>query len=68
MTDEEINYEKKYDLLCSAVRQLYFAAHWTADRPVLNGTQLWENLRDCAGIPSGHSAEILGLIKINYGR
>lgn len=59
-------YKERYDMLCAAVRQLYFSANWVADRAVGNECQLWENLRDLAGIPEGHSREILGLMNEGY--
>lgn len=46
--------------LKSAVRDVYFAGYWHADRPV-EEAKLWERLRDAAGINSGQTLEILGL-------
>lgn len=45
--------------LVEAVRALYLAARWTADRPV-DEAALWEAVRDAAGIPEG-SATAAGI-------
>jgi len=37
-----------------AVRNLYYAAHWTPDRPV-DSIKLWEDLRDAFGFTPGHA-------------
>ena len=42
--------------LREAVARLYYAAHWTADRPV-DAIKLWEDVRDAAGFPPGESPE-----------
>jgi len=56
--DEEGHYlEDAYSQLATlegAVRELYTAAHWTADRPV-ESVRLWANVRDAAGIAPGNS-------------
>lgn len=42
--------------LRAAVRSLYFAGHWTCDTISEDEQKmLWEDLRDAAGIPPGHS-------------
>lgn len=45
----------KYDRLVKAVKELYNSAYWTPDRDVPNSPQLWEELRDAAGITPGNS-------------
>lgn len=45
--------------LRDAVEALYFAAHWSPDRPV-DEKSLWERVRDAAGIKPGQTAERLG--------
>jgi hypothetical protein len=52
MTDND--WFQKYVGLSEAVRDLYFAAHWSADRRC-NHVKLWEAVRDAAGIPPGNS-------------
>jgi hypothetical protein len=41
--------------LQAAVKALYTAAHWSADRPVRDAHLLWEAVRDAAGIEPGHA-------------
>jgi len=43
---------KKSKRLQEAVEAIYYAAHWTHDRPC-DAEQLWTNLRDAAGLKPG---------------
>ena len=45
--------------LQEAVRNLYYAAHWTPDREC-DAEALWTAVRDAAGIEPGKTGEILG--------
>lgn len=47
-------YQEKYDKLKEAVRNLYYAAHWSPDRPV-DDAKLWEAVRDAAGFDKGNA-------------
>ena len=40
--------------LIEAIRNLYYAAHWTPDRPV-DVVKLWTDVRDAAGFKPGGS-------------
>jgi len=40
--------------LHETIKKLYYAAHWTPDRPV-DAEKLWTDLRDAAGLPRGNS-------------
>ena len=40
--------------LRKAVKDLYYAAHWTPDRNV-NAAALWEAVRDAVGLEPGHA-------------
>ena len=44
---------KKKDIV-EVVRRLYYAAHWTPDRPV-DADELWKDVRDACGFEKGHS-------------
>lgn len=44
--------------LMRAAANLYFAAHWTPDRPC-DADALWTELRDAAGLEPGHSPKPL---------
>jgi hypothetical protein len=44
--------------LYEAVRNLYYAAHWTPDRPV-DVVKLWTDVRDAAGFKPGGSPKEL---------
>jgi len=48
----------KYKRLLAAVSAVYYAAHWTPDRPC-NAAQLWIELRDAAGFVSGKAPKPL---------
>lgn len=50
----EVYRDGDYNALVAAVRALYYAAHWTADRPV-DEAGLWEAVRDAAGLEPGTS-------------
>lgn len=50
---------KKYETLVAAVKALYFAAYWSADRQV-DEWALWTALRDAAGIEPGQCRASLG--------
>lgn len=42
--------------LIEAVGNVYYAAHWSPDRKLdVDAEELWENLRDAAGLPPGFS-------------
>lgn len=45
--------EKRYAKLQAAVVNIYIAAMWLPDRHVENEADLWEALRDAAGIKEG---------------
>jgi len=48
----------KHPDLTEAVHRLYYAAHWTPDRPV-DEAKLWTDIRDAAGFkPGGSPKEI----------
>lgn len=47
-------YKAKFVTLQNAVKELYNAAYWSADRPVDEKT-LWEAVRDAAELPVGQS-------------
>jgi len=48
----------KHPDLIEAVHRLYYAAHWTPDRPV-DEAKLWTDIRDAAGFkPGGSPVEI----------
>lgn len=42
--------------LIEAVRDLYYAAHWTPDRDV-DAIALWTAVRDAAGFEAGHAPD-----------
>jgi hypothetical protein len=44
--------QETFPKLRDAVRKLYYAAHWTPDRPV-DAAKLWTDVRDAAGFPKG---------------
>jgi hypothetical protein len=44
--------------LHEAIKKLYYAAHWTPDRPV-DAAKLWTDVRDAAGLPKGNSPEAI---------
>jgi hypothetical protein len=44
--------------LRNAVKNLYYSAHWTPDRPV-DAEKLWADVRDAAGFVPGNSPEEL---------
>lgn len=46
----------QWDALLSAVKQIYNAAIWTADRPV-DAQTLWTSIRDAAGFEPGNSPQ-----------
>lgn len=46
------------EVLLNAVRNLYYSAHWTPDRPV-DSEKLWTAVRDAAGFPKGNSPKAL---------
>lgn len=46
--------EPSFSNLRDAVRVLYYAAHWTPDRPV-DSAEIWTAVRDAAGFPKGSS-------------
>jgi hypothetical protein len=50
--------DKEIERLREAARDLYYAAHWTADREV-DAVKLWTDLRDAAGFEPGHSPKAL---------
>ena len=50
--------EKRYAKLQAAVVNLYTAAMWLPDRYVENEADLWEKLRDAAGIREGTKTEL----------
>lgn len=52
--------EERYLRLLDAVDAIYHAAYWHPDRVVKNEIQLWEELRDAAGITPGSSSALLG--------
>ena len=43
--------------IIDAVRDLYYAAHWSPDRPLNNEVELWEELREAAGFTKGGAPE-----------
>lgn len=49
----------KWAELREAVKALYFAAYWHADRPV-DEAALWTAVRDRAGIEPGQTGKVLG--------
>lgn len=50
--------KKKLDIE-TAVRDIYFAGRWTCDSiPVDKQIELWEKLRDAAGIPKGSATKM----------
>src|SRR5271156_374595 len=53
--------------LLDAVRVLYYAAHWTPDRPVDAG-ELWTAVRDAAGFPKGNAPKQLPFdgVRVEY--
>lgn len=51
---------EEHNKLRAAVRRLYYAAHWSPDRPVPDAQKLWEDVRDAAGLQPGATARILG--------
>ena len=55
-TGEVITPQEKFRRLQEAVKQLYNAAYWSPDRDV-DSAQLWEAVRDAAGIPPGNSPQ-----------
>lgn len=55
--EQKLDWVQMYVDLAEAVRDLYFAAHWTADRPV-NEEMLWTAIREAAGIEPGQSPEM----------
>lgn len=46
-----------YELI-EAIHHLYYAAHWTPDRPC-DAERLWENVRIAAGFSEGKSPKPL---------
>lgn len=50
---EDAQVGREFVALVAAVRSVYYAAHWEPDRPVPNAKQLWERLRDAAGLEPG---------------
>ena len=44
--------------LLDAIRELYYAAHWTPDRPV-DADRLWAAVRDAAGFTPGNAPKIV---------
>jgi hypothetical protein len=59
--------KQSFETLRNAVRNLYYAAHWTPDRPV-DAVQLWTAVRDAAGFPTGNSPKALPFdgIEVSY--
>jgi hypothetical protein len=57
----------EFDKLKYAVRNLYYSAHWTPDRPV-DAVELWTAVRDAAGFPEGQSPKELPFdgIRVSY--
>jgi hypothetical protein len=51
---EALSLLEKVGEVHDAATRLYYAAHWTADRPV-NEAELWEGLRDALGLELGHA-------------
>jgi len=61
---EEINHqsietERKYVNLVEAVRDLYYAAYWSADR-YMDEENLWARVRAAAGLEEGLTKSVLG--------
>lgn len=46
----------------NVLRKLYYAGHWTCDRPV-DEKALWEEVRDTLGLPPGTSPKPTGVMK-----
>src|SRR5271167_4622512 len=46
--------QQSFETLRNAVRNLYYSAHWTPDRPV-DVVKLWTDVRDAAGFKHGGS-------------
>jgi len=54
--DHENQRTRRHQALLEAVERLYYAARWTADRPV-DEANLWTDVRDAAGFEPGNSPE-----------
>lgn len=52
---------RDFERLIRAVKAVYFAAHWSPDRRVIDATGLWTELRDASGIEPGSARRLLGL-------
>lgn len=52
------NLAEDYLALREAVQEVYYAAHWTPDRPC-GAIALWGHLRDAARLEPGHSPKFL---------
>lgn len=59
MAAEADRIEAEGPTLRDAVEALYFAAHWSPDRPV-DAAGLWTRVRDAAGIAPGQTLARLG--------
>jgi hypothetical protein len=46
--------EAENERLRKAVSEVYYAAHWTPDRPC-DAVKLWTDLRDAAGLTPGNA-------------
>lgn len=58
MQEHKERAQEKYARLQKAVRELYKAAYWHADRPC-DAERLWTEVRDAAGITPGTGSAIL---------
>ena len=57
----------EHDKLVDAVRAVYYAAHWSADRPC-DAQKLWTDLRDAAGFaPGGSPKPVTPVVKSGFG-
>lgn len=52
--------ERKLERVIAAARAVYYAAHWTPDRPV-DKAALWTELRDACGFTPGKSPKPIPL-------
>ena len=50
--------QQSFPNLRERVRDLYYAANWTPDRPV-DAAKLWTDVRDAAGFAKGNSPEAI---------
>lgn len=57
---------QKLHALQAAVKALYTAAHWRADRHVEGAHQLWEAVRDAAGIEPGHAPKPVSHVDMEH--